>query len=320
MQAAIRGGLRLRLRRSAFSSKTTITSSSSSSSSSCIRSSLIYKRVFTHISNASNTPCCRPTSFPSSSTPQTLPKRVSKHQRRTMLKAFVDKYRASNQGKYPTPSAARKQVGGSYYVVKKILQEIEYNSQRSTVVLNTINEAPFEKVVPQEECPPSPEATEIPRSATGEDLTSSAHSLGLKDDSQTVAITNMDMDEAPSSTNQTKEETLGTTEMPVLKEAVNASNSDETHSHFKTLKSKEVSHIGIENPEENQAVTSEGSLDLNEPKIVQEDDQEAFKSSSLKRDIARKETEEDHSLPMRATVWGNLKSLADGIINMWRKM
>ncbi|KAF5184689.1 hypothetical protein FRX31_025721 [Thalictrum thalictroides] len=264
---AVRG-----LSRSALSSSKT-TSASSISVSVSLRSSPFFnnKDISNAIINGSNLHCCSrgryfaalvpSDSNSSSSTPQRGPKRVSKHERRAMLKAFVDKYRASNSGKYPTPSAAQKQVGGCYYVVKKILQEIEYNSQKSSVIISTTNEAPFEKEVPQEECPPFPEAKEILSSATGADLTSSAQSLGLKDDSQAVATTNLDMDEATSSINQAKEETLGAIEMSFSKDAlnpktpVNASNADE-----------------------------------------------------------------DHSPPKRATVWGNLKSFADGIINMWRKM
>ncbi|KAG9442018.1 hypothetical protein H6P81_017872 [Aristolochia fimbriata] len=54
-------------------------------------------------------------------------RRVSKEERQAMLKSFIDKYRASNEGRFPTISHAVKEVGGSYYVVRRILQEIEHS-------------------------------------------------------------------------------------------------------------------------------------------------------------------------------------------------
>lgn len=55
-------------------------------------------------------------------------KRVSKDVRKSMVEKYVDKYRTMNAGKFPTASAAKKNVGGCYYVVRQILQELEYNS------------------------------------------------------------------------------------------------------------------------------------------------------------------------------------------------
>ncbi|XP_068645734.1 uncharacterized protein [Aristolochia californica] len=59
--------------------------------------------------------------------PQGGNRRVSKEERHAMLKSFVDKYRASNEGRFPSISHAVKEVGGSYYVARKILQEIEHS-------------------------------------------------------------------------------------------------------------------------------------------------------------------------------------------------
>ncbi|GJW69937.1 hypothetical protein Tco_0126854 [Tanacetum coccineum] len=60
--------------------------------------------------------------------------------RKKMLESFVDKYRAMNQGKFPTPSSAKKEVGGSYYFVKKVLQEMEYNIKVSSVEKESVEE------------------------------------------------------------------------------------------------------------------------------------------------------------------------------------
>ncbi|XVF09365.1 hypothetical protein REPUB_Repub07fG0086400 [Reevesia pubescens] len=59
-------------------------------------------------------------------------KKVSKDQRRALIQSFVSRYRSMNAGKFPPPSVAKKEVGGSYYVVKKVLQELEYESKLSS--------------------------------------------------------------------------------------------------------------------------------------------------------------------------------------------
>ena len=42
------------------------------------------------------------------------------------------RHRAINAGKFPRISDAVKQVGGSYYVVRKIIQELEYKSKMNS--------------------------------------------------------------------------------------------------------------------------------------------------------------------------------------------
>ncbi|VFQ78877.1 unnamed protein product [Cuscuta campestris] len=72
---------------------------------------------------------------PPDSTPPEVKKtrrRVPKEERRAMVQNFVDKYRALNSGKFPTPSDAKNEVGGSYYTIKRIMQEIEYEWKMTT--------------------------------------------------------------------------------------------------------------------------------------------------------------------------------------------
>ncbi|KAJ8452178.1 hypothetical protein Cgig2_016759 [Carnegiea gigantea] len=56
-------------------------------------------------------------------------RRVSREQRKAMVKAYVAKYRMEHGGKFPTASVTQKQVGGGYYFVRYILQELEHNSK-----------------------------------------------------------------------------------------------------------------------------------------------------------------------------------------------
>ena len=48
-------------------------------------------------------------------------------------------YRASHEGKFPSVTSVRQQVGGSYYVARALLQELKYNSRLKTDVRNTSN-------------------------------------------------------------------------------------------------------------------------------------------------------------------------------------
>lgn len=55
---------------------------------------------------------------------------------RTLRKSYhelVNRYREKTEGKFPSPSDTMKDVGGSYYVVRQILQEMIYNSKQSSM-------------------------------------------------------------------------------------------------------------------------------------------------------------------------------------------
>lgn len=45
-------------------------------------------------------------------------------------------FRASHEGKFPRATYVREQVGGSYYTVLALLQELEYNSRLKNGVKN----------------------------------------------------------------------------------------------------------------------------------------------------------------------------------------
>ncbi|KAG0452936.1 hypothetical protein HPP92_025600 [Vanilla planifolia] len=79
--------------------------------------------------NSNNIWCWKPSSSRISSDTSTLQhrRRVTKHERHAMVLAFVEKYMVSNAGKFPTASCIKKQVGGSYYVIREISQKLEYS-------------------------------------------------------------------------------------------------------------------------------------------------------------------------------------------------
>ncbi|KAK7314820.1 hypothetical protein VNO77_33348 [Canavalia gladiata] len=59
-------------------------------------------------------------------------KKVTRHERRAMVESYVNKYRAENAGKFPGPRDTRHQVGGSYYIVRQIIQELQYKSKMNS--------------------------------------------------------------------------------------------------------------------------------------------------------------------------------------------
>ena len=111
-----------------------------------------------------------------------------------------------NAGKFPTASNAMKQVGGSYYIVRKILQELEYKSKLSPT-------DPGNKNVFKKE-----EAKVNEASIDGEEVSSSQLKMdvGTHKDAQSVA--GIDVDSDATSLNN-----------------VGAGDGQETSTLFKTL-------------------------------------------------------------------------------------
>lgn len=45
---------------------------------------------------------------------------------------LVNRYRMANDGKFPTVSLTKKEIGGGYYAIRQIIQEMIYNSKQSS--------------------------------------------------------------------------------------------------------------------------------------------------------------------------------------------
>ncbi|KAJ8642937.1 hypothetical protein MRB53_004685 [Persea americana] len=50
--------------------------------------------------------------------------RRSKEERKTMVESFINEFRTSNNGKFPSLNLTHKEVGGSFYTVREIVREI----------------------------------------------------------------------------------------------------------------------------------------------------------------------------------------------------
>lgn len=58
-------------------------------------------------------------------------KRRRKEERRIMVESFVQKYRSANEGKFPGPRFTCNQVGGNYYIIREIMQEMIHQHKAS---------------------------------------------------------------------------------------------------------------------------------------------------------------------------------------------
>ncbi|KAJ8625250.1 hypothetical protein MRB53_033780 [Persea americana] len=338
-------------------------------------------------------------SFPSdSSKPQKASRRVPIHERRAMVESFVHKYRISNAGKFPTATAAQKQVGGSYYVIRQILQEIQYKfklsnvNKKDEVQLKTTEEAVLPYFDPKEEPQESTAHKELSNSAiTDISAPPSSRLIGMEESStKIIEYPKMDEtlisehDEATSEYFEAKEESKVSTQeeevlieeasdhdtlvMPVRKSLMKGeettsikcemsntslrievegedcntritadesiqdktvvstrdqvidSTTTKTHGHQRKLESGEI----LQPPEEAQGsrkdrMAIKGSDGL-KGETVLKNVQEDPESENFDRSSSEKLPAVEEPPTVRSTVWGNLKSLADGIINFWRKM
>ncbi|KAF7129705.1 hypothetical protein RHSIM_Rhsim10G0138900 [Rhododendron simsii] len=202
-------------------------------------------------------------------------KRVSKDERKEMVLSFVNKYRATNAGKFPTVSEARNQVGGSYYVIRKIVQELEYQSTISS--MNTRHDMKLRKVVVKVHVT-SKRVKEVP---------------GINEDVKTVAGYNAEHGTSDEcSTSERRHISEGGAEGDI--------------------------HQRPEKPEHgvNERSHSDAVLDLDVPETKSEQYQQSSESDKFSRALSEKQNEE---LSKKPSVWGNLKTLADGIMKMWSK-
>ncbi|CAL5020682.1 unnamed protein product [Urochloa decumbens] len=117
-----------------------------------LSSSAASKKVIAGVSSAITRSCYRTTRGKAHAAPlsaQEPPpkgqKRITKQERKVRIVEIVDKFRASNDGKFPGVKAVRQQVGGSFYTVREILQELEYNHKKSP--LGNAKAAPLQETV-----------------------------------------------------------------------------------------------------------------------------------------------------------------------------
>lgn len=285
-------------------------------------------------------------------------KRVSKDVRKTMVEKYVDKYRAMNAGKFPTASDAKKNVGGCFYVVRQILQELEYNSSLTIGLREASRTREPEEVINSGK--PSPDVL-IPGSDSRLEAECFDTPSATKLDKESDWLT-MDVDTSSSRT----ESDSTICSVFVDKEVDNEKSLSEAEEFLSNdvivdesilnLPTEESSSLNIESEEGSQSLISvesekskdsatqsyhlmdecEGSLhrDLKSPEtnLKEMASEDFLKYDELTPDDKKQKSRileiqewESHKVPASAaepesksSMWQNLKSFANGILGMWR--
>ncbi|CAA6675493.1 unnamed protein product [Spirodela intermedia] len=258
------------------------------------------------------------------------PKRIPKLERRAMVESLVDKYRASNGGKFPTASSIRQQTGGSYYVVKAIIQELEYKAKHRP--MKGMETFPFKKT--QENiCTSSDARKEAPlvEKSEGsvpvslESCTHQGQSLFHFSEDQMLK-TLIHSDEAHDSPvmsaqmEESRDESL----------SVDVSKRNEFHIEL----TYDVNHLNTETIKSVHPMTDSVEKDI--PKVVENNhgfcwrwgsvgSHSSWAKPGITEDVLKTFPEspmsrEEITLPENPSLWGNLRSMARGIISFFRKM
>ncbi|CAK9139403.1 unnamed protein product [Ilex paraguariensis] len=221
-------------------------------------------------------------------------------------------YRAMNSGKFPTVSDALKEfptvsdalkeVGGSYYRIRKIVQELEYDSKISA--MNARNDTLLEKEVAQED-----EMSVVVEKVSRHQMTA-----------ETEIHTDVQMSSETLLTQEVAQENESCAEVEVSKNQI-SSLGDNSLSHQTKAEGKGVLHPCREKPVDNikEKTSSEEIMDFEGSKPQYEQQRDSLEvEKSVK--VLSEERAGDEELRRKQSIWGNLRSLADGIINIWRKL
>ncbi|XP_038894559.1 uncharacterized protein LOC120083086 isoform X2 [Benincasa hispida] len=235
--------------------------------------------------------------------PEKARKRVSIEDRRAIVESFVHKYKASNNGKFPPVSRTWKQVGGSFYVVRKILQELQNESTMSS--LKNGRKKSFQETKIKENPNVGGKrfeaASDWQNSSCAEKISSAnddvSHSVlpmrsNLLEDSKEVTSSHKKPD------NDDKE--------------VDISDHGSTESHVLKNERDVVSEVHLEGRSSSEELKRERPNGK---------EQHVQTSRKLNRENINNRTVDEAQLTtIESKPWGErMKSIVDGIINMWRK-
>lgn len=128
--------------------------------------------------------CCAQTQTQAQAQEKKPRVRKTKEERREMVESFVNTFRVSNNGKFPSVNLTHKEVGGSYYIVREIVRDIiQENRVLGPGGLNA-------KTLSFEDCPDSSEL-----STTHELGQDNVEILDMSDENQAVKDSVLEMSE-----------------------------------------------------------------------------------------------------------------------------
>ncbi|KAK6914560.1 hypothetical protein RJ641_021881 [Dillenia turbinata] len=237
--------------------------------------------------------------------PQNVRKRISKEQRQALVESFVNKYRAMNAGKFPTTSGAVKEVGGSYYVVKYIIQELQSRTKMSPAT---------------DQCVLGKGVVKEVKSLAKVEQSSIAVDSKLQ---KAVCFNDLNGKNSGKLDHEAKcyPQNSVSIEKSSLEDAVEHIEAVD-HSTFETTSQElkgehlEASFLPPKKPEDTNGNSLPGFNDSNQ-EVAQ------FQASSHSDDSSMKVSQKqnnDQEVPKESSLWRDLKSFAYGVVSMWRKL
>ncbi|XP_045815367.1 uncharacterized protein LOC123908698 isoform X1 [Trifolium pratense] len=261
--------------------------------------------------------------------------KVPKHERRAMVESFVNKYRSENAGKFPTIKGTKKEVGGSYYVVREIIQELEYKSKmKSQSAKDRPIQDDSQSVLLDDKQAINTGLLEEKRglqtsSSEGRlsnevETISTPDSHSITSDVKTVeTVSSYRSDYVAPARHQLKEE-IEQVSAPIIEKSGSSCSKDQIHDsksvdivNHPTIEIKSFEKAGFERKVQDGASDVPG-VDIPQQKMEQP--QGSLNSDESKIDSSNKRESSVAVAPDKSTLWGNLKSFADGILNIWRKL
>ncbi|KGN65696.1 uncharacterized protein LOC101209410 [Cucumis sativus] len=238
-------------------------------------------------------------------------KRVSKEERRAMVESFVHKYKASNTGKFPSAANTCKEVGGSYYVVRKILQELQSESSMSSLKGRSKNSFQETEIKSNGSLTEErPNAGRIHLEAASElQKSSRAEKILSADDDVSHSV-------LPVRSNllEDSEDVISSHKKPCDDDKkFDVSEHFSTESHALKNERDAVSDVHLESRSSSEELKhEEGSYGK---------EQQVQSSPKLHREnVENRTVDEAQHTATESKPWGErIKSIVDGIVNMWWK-
>ncbi|KAF3322343.1 hypothetical protein FCM35_KLT13484 [Carex littledalei] len=247
---------------------------------------------------------------------QRFPKRIPKQERRAMIVSFVEKYRALNEGRFPHVSKVAKEIGGSYYVAREIVQELEYKYK-------LVQAGQFNLAQPVEL---KESSNDTISDSIGEKVASTvavANKVTRKGGQRSIEAEGVKKEEPCGKSTDVSVEEQGR----LVASNDTTTNMDKTQPSFKGKEVKEASKVetitqpSLKVKEVIEASKVETITETVEETPVKSEKFRMRDEIPVPEEIKGKQNsnEHDQSSTEKGSIWGDLKSFSDKIINFWKK-
>ncbi|XP_022964986.1 uncharacterized protein LOC111464933 [Cucurbita moschata] len=238
-------------------------------------------------------------------------KKVSKQDRRAMVESFVDKYKASNTGKFPSISDTKKQVGGSFYIIRKILQELQNESTMSS--LKSKSKKSFRETEIKEN--PNVVGKDLEAASDWQKSSCAEKILSANDDVKPATL--VSHSGIPLRTNllDDSEEVISSSHKKPDNDNKESDISEHvcTDSHVLKNERDVVSDVQIESSSSSEELKHEDP-NCKEQQVHSSPEIDRENIDNRTMDLVQPSTSDSNP-------WGGrIKSFVDGIINIWRKL